>query len=575
MDRITKSLLEEFSGEAQISALPEDSRFEHFTSYLAIGRHLEDSFDTTDVVTGSGNDTGIDAIAVIVNGALVTDPEFVSELATTNGHIDATFVFIQAERSSSFESSKIGQFGFGVVDFFKDRPTLPRNERVATASEIMAAVYEKSSRFTRGNPVCRLYYATTGRWIGDRVLEARREAVRDDLLSLNIFREVEFTPVGADTIQRFYNESKNTISRDFTFASKTVVPESPGVKEAYLGLLPISEFLTLLDDGNGTILKSIFYDNVRDWQHYNTVNSEIKLSLESPVHRSHFSLMNNGITIIAKTIRTTANKFHIEDYQIVNGCQTSHVLYDNKELLDDSVYVPVRLIATEDDEVTASIVKATNRQTEVREEQLIALSDFQKKLEAYFTTFPTQFQLFYERRSRQFSSGSGIEKTRIITPSNLIRAYASVFLEEPHRTTRAYGALLQQLGKTIFVPEDRLEPYYFAAYSQYRLEFLFRNGTVSSQLKPARYHILMAIRLLLHQGVMPRSNSHDMARLAERMTATLMDSGTSDSLISRAAAIVDSVVGGNFHRDHIRTQPFTEQVKAACLAQPQASKLPS
>ena len=123
MDRITKSLLDEFSAEAQISQLPEDTRFEHFTSFLTIGRHLEDTFDTADVVTGSGGDTGIDAIAVIVNGALVTDPEFVEELATTNGHVDATFVFVQAERSSSFETAKIGQFGFGVVDFFKDRPT--------------------------------------------------------------------------------------------------------------------------------------------------------------------------------------------------------------------------------------------------------------------------------------------------------------------------------------------------------------------------------------------------------------------------------------------------------------------
>ena len=105
--------------------------------------------------------------------------------------------------------------------------------------------------------------------------------------------------------------------------------------------------------------------------------------------------------MIAKTVRATGNKFHIEDYQIVNGCQTSHVLFDNRNLLDDSVVVPLRLIATDDEDVTASIVKATNRQTEVKEEQLIALSDFQKKIEAYFQTFPAGERLYYERRSRQ------------------------------------------------------------------------------------------------------------------------------------------------------------------------------
>ena len=566
MDRITKSLLEEFSRESQLAQLPEDTRFEHFTASLTVGRHLEDSFDTSEVVTGSGGDTGIDAIAVIVNGALVTDAELVEELAATNGHLDATFVFVQSERSSSFDTSKIGQFGFGVVDFFKERPTLPRNDRVAATAEVMAAVYERSNRFTRGNPVCRLFYATTGRWTVDKALEARRLAVIEDLLQLNIFRDVTFTPVGADVLQRFYNDSKNAITRDFTFTSKTVVPESKGVNEAYLGLLPAPDFIALLDDGHGNILKSIFYDNVRDWQQYNTVNTEMKTSLQSDSHRARFALMNNGVTIIAKTLRTTGNRFHIEDYQIVNGCQTSHVLFENKALLDASVVVPVRIIATEDEEVIASIVKATNRQTEVKEEQLIALSDFQKKLEAYFQTFPEPQRLYYERRSRQFGSGSGVEKTRIITPTTLIRAFASVFLEEPHRTTRTYGALLQQLGKSIFAPEDRLEPYYFAASAQYRLEYLFRNGTVPAAFKPARYHILMAARLLLSSSALPRPNSHEMARLSERLWATIWNVPKSDALLLKAANLVHEVAQGDFHRDQIRTEPFTKLVRAACAS---------
>jgi len=401
------------------------------------------------------------------------------------------------------------------------------------------------------------------RWVGDPALEARRAAAVDDLSKLGIFREVDFTPIGADAIQRYYNESKNAIARDFTFASKTVVPESGGVKEAYLGLLPAKDFLALLSDGDGEIVKSIFYDNVRDWQQYNAVNSEIKTSLESKAERARFALMNNGVTIIAKTLRATGNKFHIEDYQIVNGCQTSHVLFNNRALLDDSVMVPVRLIATEDEDVIASVVKATNRQTEVKEEQLIALSDFQKKLEAYFATFPEAQRLYYERRSRQFGTGSGIEKTRIITLTMLIRSFASVFLEEPHRTTRTYGALVQQLGKSIFGPDDRLEPYYYAASAHYRLEYLFRNGSLPAALKPARYHVLMAARLLAHAGALPKANSHEMGRLGERLATEIWDATKGDALLANAAGVVEAVAKGNFQRDHVRTQPFTEAVKAA------------
>src|SRR5512134_3085410 len=105
MDRITKSLLDEFSREHDLSKLPEEKQFEHFAAYLTAGRLLSESFDTSDIVTGSGGDTGIDSIAIIVNGSLVGDADLVKDYADRNGYLDVTFVFSQAERSSSFESA--------------------------------------------------------------------------------------------------------------------------------------------------------------------------------------------------------------------------------------------------------------------------------------------------------------------------------------------------------------------------------------------------------------------------------------------------------------------------------------
>jgi hypothetical protein len=566
VDRITKSLLDEFSKDTGLTALPEDKRFEHFASYLVGSRHLTDTFDTSDLVVGSGGDTGIDAIITIVNGALITDVEAIEELAAANNYIDASFIFVQAERSPSFETAKIGQFTFGVLDFFSDKPKLARNNHVTTAAEVMTAVYKRSSKFKRGNPICKLFYVTTGKWTNDKNLEARRRTGTEDLEQLGIFREVEFTPVGADEIQKYYNQTKNAVSCEFTFADRTVIPEMPGVKEAYLGLLPAREFLRLLDDGSGGMLRTIFYDNVRDWQDYNAVNSEIKTTLESPTDRRRFALMNNGVTVIAKTLNPTGNKIYIEDYQIVNGCQTSHVLFDNRSLVenDDSVVIPLRLISSSDENVIASIVKATNRQTEVKEEQLLALSDFQKKLETYFGTFDASQRLYYERRSRQYSSAADIEKTRIVTLANLIRAYASIFLSEPHRTTRTYSALTQQIGRSIFASTDRLEPYYYAASALYRLEFLFRNGQLDPKYKAARYHILMAARMLKNPKPPPPSNSHEMAKYCEPLTSQMWDATKAERLLSQAAEIVEAAAGGNFHRDAIRTQPFTEEVAKRC-----------
>ncbi|WP_155252036.1 MULTISPECIES: hypothetical protein [Bradyrhizobium] len=71
MDKVTEGFLTEFSGQFGIENLAEKDRFEHLAAWLTVRRHFSDStFSPADLVTGSGGDTGIDAIAVIVNNNL-------------------------------------------------------------------------------------------------------------------------------------------------------------------------------------------------------------------------------------------------------------------------------------------------------------------------------------------------------------------------------------------------------------------------------------------------------------------------------------------------------------------------
>jgi hypothetical protein len=122
LDRVTASVLETFTKENGLTLLPEEVRFEHLTSYLAIRRHFSRALDTIDVVVGAGGDTGVDAIAVLVNGALMIDVDQVQEMLDQNGYVEATFIFVQSERTSGFDGAKIGTFGNGVIDFFADKP---------------------------------------------------------------------------------------------------------------------------------------------------------------------------------------------------------------------------------------------------------------------------------------------------------------------------------------------------------------------------------------------------------------------------------------------------------------------
>jgi hypothetical protein len=483
----------------------------------------------------------------------------------TNGYLEVTFIFTQAKTSSSFDNGAIGGIEFAVSDFFKESPQLPQTEFVKNAALVANEIISHSSKFTRGKPTLRLFYASTGKWTDDKVLVARADGAKQALLSLGLFREVIFTPLDADRLQKLYADTKNAISREFIFEKKTVIPEIKGVSESYLGLLPATEFLRLIEDDEHEIIKSLFYDNVRDWQEYNPVNEEIKQTLSDAEKRRRFALMNNGVTIIAKILRTTANRFHIEDFQIVNGCQTSHVLHDQRSQLDDSVFVPLRVISTQDEEIIRSIITATNRQTQVEEEQFLALSDFQKKLELFFNTFTKEKQVYYERRSRQYGHLS-VEKVRIFSMKMLLRAYASVVLQEPHRTTRSYKTLLEGVGKTIFAKTDKLEPYYTAAFALYKLEYFFRNETLASQHKPARYHILMAFARLAAKSPLPAANSKDMVKACDAVNAILWDEKKSAAVFKQASAIVGEIAGGVVNRDQIRSQPFTESLKKKLIS---------
>jgi hypothetical protein len=225
VDRITESLLGEFSKEHELSSMPEDKRFEHFASYITVRRQHAETFNTADIVTGSGGDGGIDAIAVIVNGSLVTDVEAFVEQADRIGSLDVTFIFVQAQRSTLFETAKIGQFQFGVLDFFKDKPALTRTKTIQQSADIMAAVYERSPKFKLGNPACRLFYVTTGRWQNDPALEARRIATIADLEATGLFREVEFLCIGARCAQLISAIAKPP-SRS-AWATKEAAPARP------------------------------------------------------------------------------------------------------------------------------------------------------------------------------------------------------------------------------------------------------------------------------------------------------------------------------------------------------------
>jgi len=220
-------------------------------------------------------------------------------------------------------------------------------------------------------------------------------------------------------------------------------------------------------------------------------------------------------------------------------------------------------VATEDENVIKSIIKGTNRQTKVEDDQFFALTDFAEHLEEYFQTFPEQHRLYYERRSGQYAR-MNLHTTRIFPHRTLVRAVGSMFMEVPHQTIRRYQSLREATGKEIFAKGHKPDPYYISALALYKLEVNFRTERLDRKLMPARFHILLAMRYLANPDPKPQMNSRDIEKYCERIKTILWDNTKADNLCAGAAKIVERAAAGNLDNDNVRTQPFTERVISLC-----------
>ena len=560
LDRITQALVNEFVKSQNLEHLAGAEQFERFANYCVVSSEHSDTFDVEEI-SGPGDEVGIDGIAVVANGSLVTNPDEIVGLVDQNRYLEVTFVFVQAKRSPAFSEAAIGNFGFAVTDFFGDA-NLPRTDFIDRYLEIKEAIYENSPRFSRGLPRLHLYYVTSGRWDEPDVVLERIRREEEVLTTSGLFGSVRLGPIGAGELQALYLRTKNPIASEFTLGQRVTLPEITGVREAYLGVVPAAEYLRLIVDEGGQIRKGLFTDNVRDFQGDNEINRQIAETLNSDA-RERFAVLNNGVTIVARELRTTADKVYIEDYQIVNGGQTSHVLFQERDALTDRVFIPIKVISTEDEALTTAVITATNSQTPVKTEELNARAEFERRLERFFETYDGPRALHYERRSKQYSENTDIEKVRIITRQQLVRAFAAMFRDEPHRATGYVPGLMGQLGEQIFKDEHALDPYYASAFAHYKLEFFWRNQQLTAESKPGRWQILMAARHLAVGRQVGPLNSKEAIRNANKLSEVLWLEKDAVALFEEAIVVVARATSGTWERDHMRNEPTTQDVLRA------------
>lgn len=556
---ISGYIYEDFKKDFGIEENKEGVLFEMFSNYCIITRIHPDAFSTDfdkieDMNVGGGEDTGIDGLGIIVNEHLVSSIEEIEDLKNFRRRLDVQFVFIQAKTSPKFEAEKVGTFIFGVKDFFREQPSIKFNENIQIFRELKEYIY-KNSIDIEVKPTCQMYYVTTGKWVDDANVLGRAISEKADLERLGIFSQVEFTPIDADTLGNIYREIKNKVKKQIIFEKRASLPIIKGVREAYIGVLPITEYLNLISGSDNKIQKNLFYDNVRDFLGANSVNSEIANTIKSNEEQDKFAILNNGVTIVAKSIHPIGDVFTISDFQIVNGCQTSHVLFNHKDYLKESkASIPIKLIVTEDYEVANQITKATNRQTEVKVEAFASLEPYHRKLEEHYNSYPKADRIYYARRSNQYDSVvPSIPKEKIITLAAQINAFVAIFLNEPHSTHRYYGELLKAYEDKLFQSEHNPEMYYVSSFALHVVERLFKKRpsviTPFFRTNKFKHHLLVALRIIICGFKYPSFTSRDMTNYCDKLYNTLLNEDEANRVVVLATQTVSTAIN-NYKRKY-------------------------
>ncbi|MEG5019266.1 MULTISPECIES: AIPR family protein [unclassified Microcoleus] len=525
MDIILQSFFNDFKNNFELNTVESDpatngAAFEKFVNYVLFSLDYPDIF-TADaelldfVCVGAGYDTGIDGIGIKVNDRLVKSIDEISDIAQESKRINIEFLFIQSKMRSEFDVTVLNKLGTGVKVFFSDDPYLPQNSRIKEFREIKDFIYsnEEVIRKLDKIPSLILYYVSTARSepTDENFLGSKKFLIKElKNLEKENFETVEVKIVGGDRLKNFCRELKNQFDVQMNVIDifPMIVDSKTDVKRADAFTCEASEFLKILTKEDGSLRRSLFNDNVRDYLGDNkTVNSEIETTInENP---EMFLLCNNGVTIVCTEFQNPRGKLvKITNPQIVNGCQTSNSLFNQRENPRiEKVKLLIRLISTENPEISNKIVRGTNKQNQVLEEAFETTRSFHKeKLEPFFLAFENDVKLYYERRSKQYSNDPHIKKDQIVNLRTLTQVFVSVFLDSPHDGHRHESTLLreyvgQKEPRKIFVEDHSPYPYYVSALIWYRFEKYFRNGekdqTSKEIYKTYKAHLYLIFRMTI------------------------------------------------------------------------------
>ena len=553
---ITKSHFEDFITAYGYESLPENESFEKFAIYCITSKYISNQTITKslidDINIGNGGDWGIDGLLIVVNGRIITTTQDVDDMLVANGYLDVQFVFIQAKTEEKVSVGELGKALDGVEYVFREiageKELPPANADLIEYRKVINHIYKHSAKFKEGKDAsCNFYYVYTGKYRAQDDFTARLKKSKDSIDNLHL--TAPFVPdiIDRDSIVDYYKDTKSKNKITIQVEQKLDMPTVEDIQESYLCLIPFSEFKKLYIDENDRMMSSVFYDNVRDFQGMNPVNNAMSYSLRSG-ELGLFTAMNNGITVVVKTFNKVGKDFNLNDYQIVNGCQTCNVLYINRKIPNiDNLMLSVKIIASKHKPTTDKVIIGNNSQTEIVREQLVSLLKIQHTIEDYYNAQKNFERLYYERRSKQYkNTETAVPQDKVITIAAQTKAFISMMMGEPHNVGGYYGSIINQYngkGKAIYTEATHPAYYYTCALADYKLNEMFSRHIIDKKYKRVKYHLLYAYRLMCENGKFKGLSSNNSQDYCDHICQKLCDATKCKESFKAAVVLLEKVLG--------------------------------
>lgn len=519
MHRIVKSHVTSFAQEHGYESDDEAELFEKFSNYCFLQPKVAGKLDLDDVTTGEDDD-GIDGIALLVNEELVQtadDAAAVFRKDRRNNEVEISF--IQSKRSESFDLGDFLKFKDAVLRFLTEKDYQVDSDLQRDVRGAFDAALDNAPRMRDGKPSISAFFVATGTYSQPKAFEKAKGEFERALESLGYFSRIDVRLLGREELIRAWVGSYSGTEATLLMHSHAGLPQLTGIAESYLAVVKAKDFVEqILTAEDGSIRGSIFEDNVR---HFlgpdNVVNKSISETIMDAGACTRFPVLNNGVTLVSPDVVVQTNRLFIKNFQIVNGCQTSHVLFENYSMLKDDMMVTLKIVETDDEDVFGELVRATNSQSAIKESQFLSLSPKARTVEAYFNTFEGQDgRIYFERRDRQYV-GRGVPALRVIDLDTAARAVCAMYLRRPDLAYKYPAQMYEEFGSEIFSEENRDIIFYSSSLVLYRIHLLTSSGAISSNARRYKWHVLPIVAAILGGKSMPSLKSKKIDAYAQRI----------------------------------------------------------